>query len=409
MRKPVLFMALVTLGAFLCACGENKNKGGNSAPQPTEEVTSEPEKELIEEIDVMHEPVENEDDKVYCRAFDGFFNLREKPNNSSNRVGKFYNGPEGAEVLFDDEEEVKDWVKIDAGGVVGYIHVAYLQKTPTEPYTGTTDPSWVQGAWIDDPGLEANYDLLCLYDSGVWVYTSCGEAISYGLYRLKNDHEVHFDTAWYKKDVFEEELEFDKDAKTLGGFYKLPSMNSSDANLYKKVRKPFYDVAAEMGTISIEKKIKSGDFDFTDDYESINASLDGIMDDDLDDDLADIMESMGYARSKASEPEKTSSAQKSSAEKESADDLSADAAYLKYATNQLRQFKKDMDAARSGRDFRKALNAYNDFVDNVPKHLNEKPDNEIMKIDGGEAYLDAIDDFLESWSRAKEKYGEDYF
>lgn len=83
--------------------------------------------------------------------------------------------------------------------------------------------------------------------------------------------------------------------------------------------------------------------------------------------------------------------------------------FLKSATKKLLKLKKDMDAVSSGKEFRLVLADYNDFVDEVPDEINKKFDDEIMQIDGGEAYLDAVAAFMRSYYRAKEKYGEDYF
>ena len=90
-------------------------------------------------------------------------------------------------------------------------------------------------------------------------------------------------------------------------------------------------------------------------------------------------------------------------------DLSSEVAFIKSATSKLTELKKRMDAAKSGREFRLVLADYNDFVDLVPDNINQKYDSEIMELEGGEAYLDAIDAFMRSYYRAKDKYGEDYF
>lgn len=90
-------------------------------------------------------------------------------------------------------------------------------------------------------------------------------------------------------------------------------------------------------------------------------------------------------------------------------DLSSEVAFIKSATSKLTELKKRMDAAKSGREFRLVLADYNDFIDLVPDNINQKYDSEIMELEGGEAYLDAIDAFMRSYYRAKDKYGEDYF
>ena len=68
--------------------------------------------------------------KVYSNAYDGFVNVRERPDNSAPILGVLRNGPEGA-ILLGTEG---DWKKVNCNGIVGYVHGLYLLDTPTEVF-----------------------------------------------------------------------------------------------------------------------------------------------------------------------------------------------------------------------------------------------------------------------------------
>lgn len=70
--------------------------------------------------------------KVYSNAYDGFVNIREKPDGNAPILGVLRNGPDGAIMLNKDGY----WTKIDYHGVVGYVATQYIQTTPTEVYKG---------------------------------------------------------------------------------------------------------------------------------------------------------------------------------------------------------------------------------------------------------------------------------
>lgn len=255
MRKTILFAALAALGVCVCSCGGNKTKNQEPAPAPAQN----PVETIEEDFEIEEEEPVVDDNKIYCRAFDGFFNMRQEATLSSPRVGKFYNGPEGAEIL--EISDDGDWYKVDTGEKIGWVHYAYLQYTPTEAYTGEVQPEWVQGAWVDD-----ERDILFLYDSGTWTLTWDDEAKAYGLYRLQNN-EVKFETAWYDYKDFDCVLAINKAEKKLGDFEKV----SGFSDLQRKVRVKFYPVAAQIRDGSSQNLLEvseSNDLDaLIDEYE----------------------------------------------------------------------------------------------------------------------------------------------
>lgn len=70
--------------------------------------------------------------RVYSNAYDGFVNIRQKPQGKAPILGVLRNGPEGA-VLLGAEGE---WKKVDCNGIVGYVYEKYVQDTPTEVFQG---------------------------------------------------------------------------------------------------------------------------------------------------------------------------------------------------------------------------------------------------------------------------------
>ena len=155
--------------------------------------------------------------RVYSCAFDGFVNMRQGPSYSAEKVGKFNNGPEGAILL----EDLGEWKKIDADGVVGYVPSKYVQGTPTVAYTGSATADWVEGVWGDG-------NVLMVYNNGTWEY-GYDYATSIGTYIMQNN-EILFTPVWHEEDLppFEGILEIDMARKRLGDFARKPFMSQEE-------------------------------------------------------------------------------------------------------------------------------------------------------------------------------------
>ena len=79
---------------------------------------------------------------VYSNSYDGYLNVRAQPSAKSRILGRLPNGPEGAELLWDEGK----WTKVRVDGVEGYVWSANLQSTPTDPvYIKANE---VIGEWI---------------------------------------------------------------------------------------------------------------------------------------------------------------------------------------------------------------------------------------------------------------------
>ena len=127
--KRLFFLATTML--LLVSCGGSASK--SAAP-----AESAPEAEVA--------PVEAEVDlpKVYSNCYDGYLNVRAQPTTKSQILGRFNNGPEGAELLGVEG----NWSKVRVNGVEGYVSSNYLQSTPTEP--AYLDANVILGEWIYD-------------------------------------------------------------------------------------------------------------------------------------------------------------------------------------------------------------------------------------------------------------------
>ncbi len=157
---------------------------------------------------------------IYSRAYDGFVNIHKEPSYSSENVGKFRNGPEGA-ILLEDQGE---WTKIDMGGVVGYVASKYVQDTPTVAYTGTVDVNWLEGVWA-----ASGYDRIEIFNNGVFRSFPTAQV---GTWILQNN-EIKFTL------VYSEEEEEDEEEDQTVFTETLPIKQSPDA-LGEYRRQRFY-------------------------------------------------------------------------------------------------------------------------------------------------------------------------
>lgn len=104
--------------------------------------------------------------KVYSKCFDGYLNIREKPNAQSKILGKLSNGPKGAELISNDGK----WSKVRVNGVVGYAWSKDLQSTPTEPVH--IDAGAVIGEWENEDYIDCNaYDIIQINNNGKFVWS----------------------------------------------------------------------------------------------------------------------------------------------------------------------------------------------------------------------------------------------
>lgn len=137
-------VALAAIVVSLAGCGQKEKK--------TEEANTEP------VIVVNHDP-----DKtyIYSNSYDGYLNVRERATVKSRVLGKFPNGPQGAELV----RYEGNWVKVAVDGVVGFVSKAYTQNTPTAPVFN--DANYVIGAWS---AAEDNKDDLLIFDNGTFAF-----------------------------------------------------------------------------------------------------------------------------------------------------------------------------------------------------------------------------------------------
>ena len=112
-----------------------------------------------EDDEDLDDKKENRKSKVYSKCFDGYLNIREKPNAQSKILGKLSNGPQGAELLSKDGK----WSKVRVNGVVGYAWSKDLQSTPTEPVH--IDAGAVIGEWEGEEPYEY-YDNIVIKSNG---------------------------------------------------------------------------------------------------------------------------------------------------------------------------------------------------------------------------------------------------
>ena len=214
--KKIIFaaMALACASCILfTSCSDNKGKKSTNLPKKAE-VVEEPEGEYDEEeyyedsADWYGDGLE----RVYCKAYDGFVNVREAASFSAKKIGTFKNGPDPAEVL----EDLGEWLHIcTPEGVEGYIPSKFVQDTPTIAYTGSATASWLEGVWYTDGGY-----VLMIYNNGTWEW-GYDYPVCYGTYIMQNN-EVAFSTVWSDDSsvTFNETLPINKSANKLGTYEK---------------------------------------------------------------------------------------------------------------------------------------------------------------------------------------------
>lgn len=152
-------------------------------------------------------------EKVYSKAFDGFVNIREKASGNSAVVGKFFNGPDGAEFISETEDGVWSYIKYKES--IGYVNTEYIQRKPTIKYTGSVDANWISGCWSD-----GHYGLV-IFNNGTWYLSYEYDGI-YGRYIMQNE-EVRFKTISnpFNLSEFNETLEIKTAEAMLGNFCRV--------------------------------------------------------------------------------------------------------------------------------------------------------------------------------------------
>lgn len=217
-------VVLVCAGSILfTACSDNQgkksDKGTNNVSTNNKFIGTgtNPNTNYFEEAEI-----------VYAAGFDGYVNIRERASSSAKTLGKFRNGPEGAELV----EDLGEWMKINAGGVEGYVASKYVQDTPTIEYTGSATASWLKGIWSNNGGY-----VLMIYDNGTWEW-GYDYMVCYGTYIMQNN-EVVFTTLWTEDSTqkFDETLKIKKSSKKL----------ESSGETYEKSEGFMTDVEMEEG------------------------------------------------------------------------------------------------------------------------------------------------------------------
>lgn len=117
-------------------------------------------------------------DKVYSCAFDGYVNMRETPSYQATKVGRFSNGPTGAEII----QNLGEWMEIDNNGVRGYVPSRFVQDEPTVTYYGSATADDITGMWY-----AGFFGPLSIYDNGYWSLFGNYFDIAYGYYILQNN------------------------------------------------------------------------------------------------------------------------------------------------------------------------------------------------------------------------------
>ena len=205
----VLLIALVALGVTLL----QKKK---QAPAPTVVTTAQP--------SAMN--TRPADPRVYSCAYDGFVYMRQGPSYSDPRIGKFHNGPEGALLL----DNLGAWVRINAGGLVGYVPSKYIQYTPTVAYYGSADVDWLEGVWNNGSST------LEIFNNGAYrQYLELGG--EEGTWILQNNEikfmMVHEDEGFGDGSVFTETLPILQSSGRLGDYRKLSFYSAREVANYR--------------------------------------------------------------------------------------------------------------------------------------------------------------------------------
>ena len=128
------------------------------------------------------EPAQVELPKVYSNCYDGYLNVREQPTSKSQILGRFNNGPEGAELLGVEG----NWSKVSVNGVVGYVASKYLQSTETDPVY--VDASAFIGEWVwTNSSSGAAYTIM---DNGKFTFENTSGTQKSGTWHLSYNYIV---------------------------------------------------------------------------------------------------------------------------------------------------------------------------------------------------------------------------
>jgi hypothetical protein len=104
--------------------------------------------------------------------------MRETPSYQANKVGRFNNGPTGAEVI----QNLGEWMEIDNNGVRGYVPSRFVQDEPTVTYYGSATADDITGMWY-----AGFFGPLSIYDNGYWSLFGNYFDVAYGYYILQNN------------------------------------------------------------------------------------------------------------------------------------------------------------------------------------------------------------------------------
>lgn len=218
------FFLLTAFFFLLCSCNlinnKKKDRANHNDETQTEAVAATKE-DVFQAEKIL--PPNNEivdPNKVYCCAYDGFVNMRKENSYKSPKIGKFYNGPEGATLLAD----LRDWIKIEVDGLIGFVPSKYVQRTPTIAYTGNVTVDWIEGHWDKGDGL-------LVFNNGYWEYWANNYFPFERGYYIMQNNEVKFITVcsfnsengnWEKWDCEEntEILQIDEVNNKLGLYQK---------------------------------------------------------------------------------------------------------------------------------------------------------------------------------------------
>lgn len=166
---------------------------------------------------------------VYACAYDGYVNIRQTASSRAPIVGKFRNGPNGAEYL----GEEGAWTYINCDGVVGYVYSKYVQRTPTVSYTGSASADWLEGIWYDCESTARYY----FYNNGYYYYQPSCEGFDfedYGRYVMQDNevvlyllYEIYYFSSSYSEIRYGDgtpkcRLSIDVRSDKLGGMERLP-------------------------------------------------------------------------------------------------------------------------------------------------------------------------------------------
>lgn len=171
MKKLFLLTIVISL---LTSCSMIHRKNKAKAEEPIEIEAESLVEQISEEINI-------DPNRVYSCAYDGFVNMREQPSFKAPKIGQFRNGPQGATLV----EDLGEWVKINIGGLVGYVPSKFVQHTPTIAYTGNVSVDWLEAHWGVGDGL-------LVFNNGYWEYWANNYCPYIRGYYIMQNNEVKF-------------------------------------------------------------------------------------------------------------------------------------------------------------------------------------------------------------------------